>query len=56
MLQQVVPNITGLSSSMPPLGISNLLDDTFDSGIDSEMRMALKKLSKKDNLTKMKVL
>lgn len=55
MLQQVAPNLTGLSTSMPPLGINNLLDDTFDSALDSEMRMVLKKLSKKDVLTKTKV-
>ncbi len=31
------------------------MDDSFDSNLDSELRVTLKKLSKKDTLTKLKV-
>lgn len=37
-------------------GIGTLLEDSFDSSIDGEFRMVLKKLAKKDNSTKQKVL
>lgn len=50
MLQQVESNFGNLTSGMP-----SLWDDSLDLAIDAEMRMVLKKLSKKDNLTKQKV-
>lgn len=56
MLQQVAPNgLVGLSQSLSPSGVSNLLEDPLDFNIDPEMRMVLKKLSKKEALTKTKV-
>lgn len=36
--------------------MGTLLEDAFDSSIDSDFRMALKKLYKKDALTKFKAL
>lgn len=38
------------------IGIGTLIEDSFDSSLDSEFRVALKKLYKKDTLTKSKAL
>lgn len=54
MLSQI-PNYS-FGTDMPPIGIGTLMEDSFDSNIDSDFRMVLKKLSKKDTLTKIKTL
>ena len=36
-------------------GIGTLMEESFDSNLDSDFRVALKKLYKKDLLTKIKV-
>ena len=53
MLQQV--SGTYNFSEMAPIGIGTLLEDAFDSSLDTDFRVALKKLYKKDSLTKSKV-
>lgn len=50
-----VPNYS-FGTDMPSIGKGTFLEESFDSNIDPDFRMSLKKLSKKDTLTKSKTL
>lgn len=50
-----VPNYS-FGSDISSIGKGTFLDDSFDSNVDPDFRMVLKKLTKKDTLTKTKTL
>ncbi|RNA12496.1 E3 ubiquitin- ligase listerin [Brachionus plicatilis] len=50
-----VPNYS-FGSDMPLIGKGTFLEESFDSNVDPDFRMLLRKLTKKDNLTKSKTL
>lgn len=58
MLQQISSNLASysFSSDITPLGVGTLMEEQFDSNLDADFRAALRKLYKKDTLTKLKVL
>ena len=58
MLQSMASNLENYgfgSKEIAPIGVGTLLEDSFDSSLDPDFRMVLKKLFKKDSLTKLKV-
>ena len=57
LMQQVSSSFVGFSlNSLAPIGAGMLLDDAFDASLDGDLKMSLRKLSKKDPLTKCKAL
>ena len=60
LMQQVTGGLVGFTLNsghlLTPMGSGMLLDDAFDAGLDGDLKMSLRKLSKKDPLTKCKAL
>ncbi len=58
MLQQISSNLASYSfgSDVSPLGVGTLMEESFDSNLDGDLRAALRKLYKKDMQTKLKAL
>lgn len=59
MLHSSLPQFAGFAGVNKPTGLSSFAFnpiDEFDSSIDDNFQLALKKVSKKDSTTKLKVL
>ncbi len=58
MLQQISSSLASYSfgSDVTPLGVGTLMEESFDSNLDGDLRAALRKLYKKDMQTKLKAL
>lgn len=61
LMQQVSNSFVGFGLNSghlltTPIGAGMLLDDAFDASLDGDLKMSLRKLSKKDPLTKSKAL